>query len=75
VRIVLASALLGGVSYVVWWALDDLLGRDVLAQVISLGVALVAGAGTYIAVVLAMGIPEARQILDLLARRFGRSAS
>ena len=37
VRITAASALLAGVSYLVWLGLDDALGRSVLAQIASLG--------------------------------------
>ena len=75
VRIVLAAALLAGVSYGVWWLLDDVLGRSLLAQLVSLGAALGAGAAVYAAAVLAAGIPEARQIVDLFARRLRRRSS
>src|SRR5215213_6226912 len=70
-----ASALLGVVAYGVWYGLDSLLGRSLLAQVISVGVALALGGFVYAAVLLRSGLPEARQILDLFARRLGRSAS
>lgn len=66
------AAVLGLVAYGVWWALDDVLGRSVPAQVVSVGAALVAGAAAYAGVVLALRIPEARQILDLLASRLRR---
>ncbi len=39
-RIVLASAALAGVSFGVWDALDQALGRGLVAQIVSLGVAL-----------------------------------
>ena len=68
-----ASALLGLVSYGVWWALDDLLGRALLAQIASVGAALAAGVAVYVTVVLAMGIDEARQIRALVVGRFKRS--
>src|SRR4051812_14803886 len=58
-KIVAASALLGVVAYVVWWGLDQALGRSLLAQIVSVGGGLAAGAGAYTAVVLAAGIPEA----------------
>src|SRR5215218_2898782 len=70
-----ASALLGVVAYGVWYGLDSLLGRSLLAQVITVGVALALGGFVYAAVLLRSGLPEARQILDLFARRLGRSAS
>ncbi|HEX6025437.1 MAG TPA: hypothetical protein VFZ00_25815, partial [Solirubrobacter sp.] len=65
----LGSALLAGVSYAVWYGLDDLLGRSLIAQIISVGVALVAGGGAYAAVVLGLRIPEAHEIIALLRRR------
>jgi putative peptidoglycan lipid II flippase len=70
-----ASALLGVVAYGVWYGLDSLLGRSLLAQVISVGVSLALGGLVYAAVLLRSGLPEARQIADLFARRFRRSPS
>jgi putative peptidoglycan lipid II flippase len=69
-----ASALLGLVAYGVWWGLDELLGRSLPAQIVSVGAALAAGVGAYVAAVLAVGIPEARQIRALIAGRFRRGA-
>jgi putative peptidoglycan lipid II flippase len=70
-----ASALLGVVAYGVWYGLDSLLGRSLPAQLISVGVALAVGGLAYGAVLLRSGLPEARQIVDLFARRLRRSAS
>jgi putative peptidoglycan lipid II flippase len=70
-----ASALLGLVAYGAWYGLDSLLGRSLPAQLISVGMALAAGGLVYAAVLLRSGLPEARQIVDLFARRFDRSAS
>jgi putative peptidoglycan lipid II flippase len=67
-----ASALLGLVAYGVWWGLDELLGRSLPAQIVSVGAALATGVGAYVAAVLAIGIPEARQIRALIAGRFRR---
>jgi putative peptidoglycan lipid II flippase len=74
-KIVAASALLGVVAYGVWWGLDQALGRSLPGQIVSVGVAIAAGAAVYAAAVLSAGIPEARQIADLLGRRLRRSAS
>jgi putative peptidoglycan lipid II flippase len=74
-KIVAASALLGVVAYGVWWGLDQALGRSLPGQIVSVGVAIAAGAAVYAAAVLSAGIPEARQIADLLGRRLHRSAS
>lgn len=68
VRIALASLLLAGVSYVVWDVLDGLLGRATPAQILSLGMALALGGGAYLGAVLAMRVPEARQLLAVIRR-------
>jgi len=67
------AAVLSLVAYGVWWAIDDVLGRSLIAQIVSVGAALVAGSAAYAAVVLGLKIPEARQIVDLFARRLRRS--
>jgi putative peptidoglycan lipid II flippase len=74
VRILAAAVVLGLVAYGVWWAIDQALGRSLPAQIVSVGVALIAGSVAYAAIVLKAGIPEARQIADLLGRRLGRGA-
>src|SRR3954454_16470558 len=43
-----AAALLAGVSYALWYALDQALGRSFMAQVVSLAVGITAGVGVYI---------------------------
>ena len=68
VRITAASAALAGVSWVVWDLLDGALGRSTLAQAVSLGVALAAGGAVYLAAILAMRVPEARQLLNVTKR-------
>jgi putative peptidoglycan lipid II flippase len=71
VQITLASAILAAVSYVVWYGLDQALGRGIAGQVISVGGAILAGALVYAGAVWAMRIPEARQIEAVVARRLG----
>jgi putative peptidoglycan lipid II flippase len=71
-RIVLASALLAGVSWAVWFALDSLLGRSLVAQIISVGAAGVAGLLVYMRAVLRMHVPEAHQVNRLIRTQFGR---
>jgi len=51
------------------------LGNGVIGQIVALGVALAAGGAVYAAIVLALRLPEAHQILDLLRGRMGRRAS
>jgi putative peptidoglycan lipid II flippase len=68
-RILLASAALAAVSYFTWELLDDALGRGLGGQIASLGLALLAGAVVYGVAVMALRIPEARQITALARRR------
>ena len=68
VRVLVAAALLAGVSYAVWYGLDQELGRGTIAQIISLGTALAAGFAAYFGAVLALRVPEAGQIVRLVRR-------
>ncbi len=68
IRVTAAAALLALVSYLVWYGLDQALGRGTLAQFVSLGAALAAGAVAYFAAVLALRVPEAGQIVRLVRR-------
>jgi len=67
-----AGALLAGVAYGVWRLLDAVLGDALIAQLVAVGLALALGAAAYAAAVLASGLPEARQILELVTRRLRR---
>jgi len=74
VVIVGASVVLGLIAYGVWYGLDSVLGRSLIAQLVAVGAALAAGGLAYVAVLLRSGQPEARQLVSLFARRFGRTA-
>ena len=63
------AAALGAVSYIVWALVDDVLGRSLIAQILSVGIALGAGAIVYGRAVLWIGIPEARATWSMLQRR------
>ena len=73
VRILVASALLAGVSWAVWRLLDDLLGVSLVAQIASVGAAGLAGTLVYVRAVLAMHVPEAHQVHRLIAGRLRRA--
>jgi putative peptidoglycan lipid II flippase len=73
VRILIASALLAGVSWVVWKLLDDLLGVSLPAQIVSVGAAAAAGLAIYVRAVLLMRIPEAHQVSGMIRGRLGRA--
>ncbi|HEY0515891.1 MAG TPA: murein biosynthesis integral membrane protein MurJ [Solirubrobacteraceae bacterium] len=72
-RIAVASALLAGVSWLVWKLLDELLGKSLPAEIVSIGAAGLGGAYVYIRAVLAMQVPEAFQVGNLIRARLGRT--
>ena len=67
-----ASALLGLIAYAVWLTLDELLGRSVLAQAISVGAAAAAGGAIFAYAVLWLDLPEARQVRAIIVERLRR---
>jgi putative peptidoglycan lipid II flippase len=71
-KMIMAAAVLGAVAYGTWYVLDDALGRSLAAQLVSVGAALTLGSAVYAAIVLALRIPEAHQILELFTRRLRR---
>jgi putative peptidoglycan lipid II flippase len=66
--IVAASLVLGAVAYPLWWALDDVLGRSNLAQIVALSVSLAAGTLAYLAAARALGVRELDALLALRRR-------
>ena len=72
-RIAVASALLAVVSWVVWRALDALLGSSLPAQIVSVGGAGTAGVLVYVRAVFAMRVPEAHQVHRLIMAQLGRA--
>jgi putative peptidoglycan lipid II flippase len=75
VRIVVATVIMAAVARGIWIVLDHLLGRSLLAEIVSVGFACAAACFLYARLVLAMRIPEARQIEQLIVGRLrGRAA-
>jgi putative peptidoglycan lipid II flippase len=72
IKILVATAALAGVSYGVWYGLDQALGRSLVAQIASLAIGIGAGIAIYAAAVFALRVEEAHQIRRLVAGRFGR---
>jgi putative peptidoglycan lipid II flippase len=68
----LGSVVLAGLTYFGWWAVDHILGRSLVAQILSVGTGLALGAMGYAVVVLSLRIPEAGQVLELFAGRLPR---
>jgi putative peptidoglycan lipid II flippase len=72
-RVLVATILMAAVAYGVWAVFDQLLGRSLIAQIFSVGLACVAACVLYGKTVLWMKIPEARQIESLVKQRLGRA--
>ncbi len=70
-RIILASALLGGVAWLAFQALEALLGRSLPAQLVSVGGACGLAVLVYARAVLLMRVPEAHQVRALISGRMG----
>jgi putative peptidoglycan lipid II flippase len=68
-RISLATVVMALASYVVWWLFDAGLGRSLIAQIVSMGLAVSAAILVYAGCVIRMNIPEAHQIRRLLPGR------
>jgi putative peptidoglycan lipid II flippase len=67
-RVLIASALLAGISWEIWNLLEGALGTGLGAQILSVGLALGVGGAVYIGAVLAMRVPEAHQLLRVARR-------
>jgi putative peptidoglycan lipid II flippase len=66
--IVLASAVAAGVAAAVWYGLDQLLGRSLLAQILTVGSGLAAAVVVYLVFARLLRIPELRLLLSLRPR-------
>jgi putative peptidoglycan lipid II flippase len=66
--ICVASALLAGVAFGVWFGLDQLLGRSFEAQIVSLGGALAVGIAFYLFCCKLLGVRELHTLLSLRRR-------
>jgi len=76
VRILVATAIITAVGYLLWKGLDTVLGSSLVAEILSIGIAITAAGALYARLVLLMRIPEARQIEALIVGRLrGRVAS
>ena len=71
-KMLVAAAALAVVAYLAWRGLDELLGRGLAAQFVSVGVAIAAGTAAYVAIVLATRVAEAEYLRALVAGRLRR---
>jgi putative peptidoglycan lipid II flippase len=69
VRIVVASAIMAAVAWIVWKGVDEVVGTSLVGQLLSVGLALAIAGFLYLRLVLAMRIPEAHQIERLVLER------
>jgi putative peptidoglycan lipid II flippase len=68
-RILIASAALAGVGWLVWHVLDAALGRGLPGQIVSLGGGLGVGLAVYVAMAKLLRVAELEQMTRLLRRR------
>ena len=66
--ITVASVVFGLVAFVVWWSLDEALGRSFGGQLVSLCAALLIGTGAYVFLCRLLGVRELNALLSLRAR-------
>ena len=63
-----AAAVAGALTYGTWWLLDDVLGRSLIAQIVTVGAAIAGGFATYLGLTLLARIPEAQGMARRLSR-------
>jgi putative peptidoglycan lipid II flippase len=68
-RSIMALVPLGVAAYAVWWSLDGVLGRALWAQVLSVGLAYVAGGVAYLGAAWVMRMPEIHELVHVIRRR------
>ncbi len=68
-RILVAAVLAAAAAFLAWYALDALLGREFVGQLVSVGGGLTAAALGYVAASKALGVRELDTLLLLRARR------
>jgi putative peptidoglycan lipid II flippase len=68
ILITLASGVLAGVSYLVWWGLDAAVGRSTGAQLLSVTTALLAGGAGYLVACRLLRVHELQALLSLRRR-------
>jgi putative peptidoglycan lipid II flippase len=67
-RVVLAAAAAAAAAFGVWYAVDDALGRGLVAQLVSLGSAFAVGGAAYLGLGRALGLRELEALLLLRSR-------
>jgi putative peptidoglycan lipid II flippase len=73
VRVVVATAYCTAAAFGVWWPLDQLLGRSLPAQVVTVGLGLAAGGGAYLAAGRILALSDMDVLVALAGRVRGRA--
>jgi putative peptidoglycan lipid II flippase len=68
VRILVASGIGAAGAFAAWWLLDDVLGRELWAQIVSLSVGLLVGTGAYLGAARLLGVRELEALRALRSR-------
>ena len=68
VRILVASGIAAAGAFAAWWLLDDVLGRELWAQIVSLSVGLLVGTGAYLGAARLLGVRELEALRALRSR-------
>ncbi len=74
VRIVVATIYCTAAAFGVWWPLDEILGRSLPAQVVTVGLGLSAGGGAYLAAGRILQLSDMDVLVALVDRLRGRTA-
>ncbi len=69
IRILIASMIMGAIAWGLWTLVDEVVGRSLAGQIVSLGVAISVAWAIYAWIVLSLRIPEARQIKAFILTR------
>jgi putative peptidoglycan lipid II flippase len=73
-RIVVATIYCTAAAFGVWWPLDQILGRSLPAQIVSVGLALSAGGAAYLAAARILQLSDVEVLVALAGRLRGRVA-
>ena len=67
-RILVASGIAAAAAYGAWWLVDDVAGRDLWAQIVSLAIGLAAGGAVYLGAARLLGVRELEALRALRSR-------
>jgi putative peptidoglycan lipid II flippase len=72
-RILVATVIMAAVARGVWAAVDGVFGHSFVVELFAVGMAIVVSGALYAKIILAMRVPEARQIQSLVTQRLNRA--